>query len=354
MQLRCNTGAVTIKKLSTTNGFVWFDFDDAPSVGLVRSAPKILQGGAEWLARSITYSFASFGIQQGGASAGINAVPDDRAASIAAFVEEVTPMVTDGSFRPNAGKGLPTDAFAGLAAADGRAPLLWEQRGPVSGADELTAAGIVTGIERALGGLEGKTVAIEGFGPVGIAVAQRLESSNATVVAVGTPKGAAMSADGFSAGSLAEAWSSHGDSLVEQLGVDAQQHLKIFGAACDAICVGSKAGALTHQGAAYVKASAFVGSGPAPLTTKALIVLRNAGVTVIPAFLTVAGPLLVGANPSTDGDLAEHGDAVAAQIGDAIDDAGRHPEGHFLGACTRAETFIDGWRDQRPFGRPLG
>ena len=47
----------------------------------------MLRDGAELLARSTTYAAASFGLQVGGGSAGLNAKPDDRPAALAASNE---------------------------------------------------------------------------------------------------------------------------------------------------------------------------------------------------------------------------------------------------------------------------
>ena len=69
---------VGLRKLSSTNAFVVTDLIDVPSFGIVRCAKKILQGGAKDLARSMTYTFASFDMQRGGASGGINALPDEK------------------------------------------------------------------------------------------------------------------------------------------------------------------------------------------------------------------------------------------------------------------------------------
>ncbi|MDD9369328.1 MAG: hypothetical protein PV358_04385, partial [Acidimicrobiales bacterium] len=79
-----------VDKLTGTDGFVVTDLDDATtSVGVVRLAPKVLRDGAQLLARSVTYAFASFGIAgHGGASAGINAKPDARDDALAAFLDE--------------------------------------------------------------------------------------------------------------------------------------------------------------------------------------------------------------------------------------------------------------------------
>ena len=58
-----------IVKLESTDGFIAFDLGDAPAVGIVRQAPKVLRDGAELLARSTTYAAASFGLAVGGGSA---------------------------------------------------------------------------------------------------------------------------------------------------------------------------------------------------------------------------------------------------------------------------------------------
>ncbi|MDH5238789.1 MAG: hypothetical protein OEW85_14360, partial [Acidimicrobiia bacterium] len=63
-----------IKTFADGAAFVAIDLEGAErSVGIVRQARKILQGGAEDLARSLTYTFASLELRQSGASAGVNA-----------------------------------------------------------------------------------------------------------------------------------------------------------------------------------------------------------------------------------------------------------------------------------------
>jgi len=86
---------VRIEKL--TNGFIAFDFETGPAVGIVRSANKILQGGAKDLARAMTYRFGVLNMAVGGASAGISAIPEERDGAIATFVEEATERVAAGS-----------------------------------------------------------------------------------------------------------------------------------------------------------------------------------------------------------------------------------------------------------------
>ncbi|MEY2461238.1 MAG: hypothetical protein QOG30_3068, partial [Acidimicrobiaceae bacterium] len=104
-----------VQKLESTDGFLLFDLDGAErSAGVARLAPKVLNDSAELLARSVTYTFAAFGLRMSGASAGINAKPDGRDAAIAAFVEEVKPLVASGALTLHASTGLSDSDLAAL------------------------------------------------------------------------------------------------------------------------------------------------------------------------------------------------------------------------------------------------
>ena len=109
-----------VHKLTSTDAFIVFDLGDAPAVGIVRQAPKVLRDGAELLARSTTYVAASFGLAVGGGSAGINATPDDRDAAVAAFLEEVAELVASGRWLPGPGLGIRPDDLSSLGRAEAR------------------------------------------------------------------------------------------------------------------------------------------------------------------------------------------------------------------------------------------
>ncbi|MDY7105499.1 MAG: hypothetical protein S0880_30290 [Actinomycetota bacterium] len=339
------------EKLSSTDAFVVYDIDDAPtSVGIVRSAPKILQSGATWLARSVTYTYAFWERQIGGASAGINAAPDARPAAVKAFVEELTPAVSERRLLVDAAKGVDEAELAPLRAVDPRTAALWTTTDGVMLGDELEAIGAVTAAAAALGGLDGKKVAIEGFGPTGLAVARLVEAQGGSVVAVATADGM-VATDSTDAAALGEAWAADGQGLVASLG-DAQPGWKLYGTAADVLFVGSKAGAMTHQGAEVAKASAVVPIGPVPITTKALAVLRRAGVVYVPDFVALAGPrLCVDTDAATDADTLRTSAETA--VGDAWSEISGHADGELLAACAKAEAFLRTWQDTLPFGRPL-
>ena len=291
-----------IEKLETVDAFIVFDLADAPeSVGIVRSARKILPGGASDLARSMTYAFATFEMCRSGASAGINAVDDDRADAVAKFTAEIAPMVTSGRFLPEPGTRVPRAALESLAEADPRAAI-----GDV--ADRATVAGVVAAAASAASGLDGRTVAIEGSGP----------ACDALTIAV----------------------EEQGGTIVEMNGQ------------ADVLFAGSKMGAIDHTVAEQLQVGTLVPYGPIPVTARALAVLGRAGTTVVPDFIATAGSLFAWwptGDPTPEAIAAD----AAANVSASIEEITGHPDGLFLAAAYRAESFLATWQDSLPFGRPL-
>ena len=284
-----------VHKLESTDGFIAFDLGDAPAVGIVRQAPKVLRDGAELLARSTTYAAASFGLQVGGGSAGLNAKPDGRDAALAAFLEEVAPLVESGRWLPGPGVGIAPDDLAPLARAEDRAKAF----------DQTTAgeSGVAAALG-ALGSLDGKTVAIVGNGPITEAAAA-------------------------SAGA-------NGASPQPQASMDAE---------CDALLVAGKAGLLEHDLAATVRAKVVVPLTPVPVTARAFAVLSKAGVVVVPDFLATAGGLL--------SVLASDGEDAMLRVHDAVAAVASEGTGLWMAAVAKAEDHLRTWQDGLPFGRPL-
>ena len=339
-------------RLTSAKGFLLLDLDDAPvSVGLARSAPSILQSGAVSMARSVTYSFASFAIEAGGAQLAVNAKPDERPAAIGAALEQIGPDLDAGKVLLDLGRGFGPDDLAAARAADPRPAWLWEEWRGVSTADYLVAAGACAAVAAAGHPVEGHRVAIEGFGLVGLALARLVADRGGSVVSVSTGAGTVSEPGGLDVSALGEAWASSGEGLVKSLGPDPRPAWEVFGADADVLFVGSKTGTLTHEGAEHVQAGAVVPIAPVPFTTKALITLQRAGRTVVPDFLAVAGPHVAGLGGHADPSAAV--EAITTGITEAVISSAAHPEGLFLGACYRAEDFLRTWQDDLPFGRPL-
>jgi hypothetical protein len=281
---------VKMQRLSATDGFIVFDLDAATTcVGIARLAPKVLQDSATLLARSVTYTFASFGVaRHAGASAGINAKPEDRDDAVKGFVEEIGPLAESGRLRLWPGLGL---------TADDLAPLGWT--GPDAA---LTAEGaLVAG--RAAGPLDWSTAAVGGSGPIAAAATDQLTAGGTDVA---PPR---------------------------------------FDAECDVLFVAGKAGVLDHPTAEGVKAAAIVPLTPVPVTARALAVLGRRERVVVPDFLSIAAPLLAAHDP--DG-----GDPMQ-RIRDVTTELADQGTGLWLAAAMRAEAQLATWTAEKPFGRPL-
>jgi glutamate dehydrogenase/leucine dehydrogenase len=264
-------------------------------VGVVRLAPKVLRDGAELLARSTTYAAASFGLQLRGASAGINAKPDDRGAALAAFLQEAADLVETDRWLPGPGAGVSADDLATLPRADQRATAF----DPTATGESAVAAAL-----GALGNLADHRIGVVGSGPVADAAAASATANGATPIV-----GASFDTD------------------------------------CDALLVAGKAGVLEHDLAATVRARVVVPLTPVPVTARALAVLGRAGVVVVPDFLSTAAPLLSAFDP-TGGDPMERVHAAVADL------AGEGTN-LWMAAVTRAEAHLSTWQPALPFGRPL-
>tara|TARA_B100001146_G_scaffold206784_1_gene201712 strand:+ start:398 stop:1219 length:822 start_codon:yes stop_codon:yes gene_type:complete len=244
---------VFIRKATSTDAFLAVDLGDVPGHGVVRLAPRILQGGAKDLARSVTYALASLERRETGVSAGVNATPDGRDAAIAAFADEVAGW--DAGYRLTAGKGV----FPGE-----------------------------------LGTLEDPTdAALLASGAVAAGLAACPDAGTAVV-------------DGSAGTALVEELTARGLSLVE-----AEDPLT---ATADLLFVGARMGAIDHVAADRLQARVVVPTGPLPITTRAVAHCRRNGVLALPDFVTTAGPLMGEAGAARDmvsaiiGDVVGHGD----------------------------------------------
>ena len=281
-----------VQQLESTDGFLLFDLEGAEkAAGVARLAPKVLHDSAEMLARSVTYSFATFELRMTGASAGINAKPEQRDDAIAKFVDEVKPLVAGGSLSLQASTGLNDADLASLGV---------EPPDPA-----LLVHGVLAAAGAAVGTLVGKIVAVVGGGPV--------------------------------ADSAKLAAADRGANVDDGGGMDAS---------ADVLLVAGKMGLVDHEAAASVKAQAVVPLTPLPVTAKAYAALSSAGIVYVPDFIALAAPLLAQFDPESSAGPAER---VRQSMHDVIESG----PNAWRAAIDRAETFLSTWQDTLPFGRPL-
>jgi hypothetical protein len=329
---------------SPASGFIITDLDAVDAAdGVVRCAKKVLMDGARTMARSRTYAWAWLEQRRSGASAGISAA-GDREAALSAFLEAATPAGASGSLVLDAAKGVGPDELAPLREMDPRH----------DGDDaELLATSLVAALAATPGGLDGRSVALEGAGAAAAAIVQALAAAGARTTAIGLADRTVMLGSDVDAAQLAAAFGPDGTSfdasaLSEGAVVDELPAEAALSADVDVVLAGSKLGLVDHHVAASLSASVLAPVGPAPVTAKGLAVASRNGVLVLPDFVTTAGPLqrflVEGPEAQRDGAAA-----AAARCAELAAD----PVGPYLAACVAAEAFLSTWRDELPFGRPL-
>ncbi|MBC8194755.1 MAG: hypothetical protein H8E69_03235 [Actinobacteria bacterium] len=241
-----------IRKLETVDAFVAVDLADVSGTGTARLAPKILQGGARDMARSITYALASLQRHETGISAGINSKPESRSDAAAAFATEVADW--DATFSLSPGKGVEAGELGRIEAPPN---------------DHVLAVGAVAAATATMPAAT--TAAVIGGSDD---LRSELASANITVIADDDP----------------------------------------ISAHVDLLFCGSKMGAIDHLVAARLDCSVVVPTGPLPLTARAVAVCRQRGILALPDFVTTCGPLIEDSSLVADtvsaiiGEVLEHPD----------------------------------------------
>jgi hypothetical protein len=182
---------------------------------------------------------------------------------------------------------------------------------------------------------------------------ERLTGLGARITSVATTAGSAERAEGFPPEELGAAFAAHGPDLVANLGVEPGKPWGALAAEADLLLAGSKAGAITHDNAGYVKAAAVVPIGRVPVTAKALALLRREGVVVLPDFVTLAGAGFAAWPEQPTDDVDAVAGRVEEQVAAVLGEVLGHDDGPLLAAAYRAESFLRTWQEQLPFGRPL-
>lgn len=220
-----------IRKLDGVDAFVAVDLSDSSGHGLVRCAPKVLQGGAKDLARTTTYALAALRRKETGISAGINAAPNDREAAVAAFVEEVAGWDTE--YRMVAAKGIEPGSLGNMEASTN---------------PKLLAAGAVAAARAAHPDAVSSVV----DGSAGPALITELTANGLEIIEVDDP----------------------------------------LTAEADLLFIGTKVGMVDHAVADRLRCRAIVPTGPLPITTKAVAHCQRNGVLALPDFITTIGSLV--------------------------------------------------------------
>ena len=344
-----------VHHLTSVDGEIVFDID--PDVaGITAGGTRVAEGvtvdEVALLARAMTYKFAVFEQRLGGAKAGIRPrLLDTHAETMERYCAEILPMVESRRFLTGADLGTVTADFDALR-PPGAAPRLIDSA--VAGVpfeDLVAGRGVVAAAATWLGDLDGRTVAVEGFGAVGGGVAREVQRQGGRLVAVSTVHGAVASAAGLDVEGLFEARTEHGDAFVRHLDLDVHRPAELHGLPVDVLVPGARTGVYSAELAGQVQATCISPAANVPYTAAGLDVLRRNGVVALPDFVCNGGAVIAYQSPRGLG-AEEVLSRVDRMIGERIDAARLSKMDPIRHASVLAETFLATWipPEHRPDG----
>src|SRR5690606_15823410 len=211
--------------------------------------------------------------------------------------------------------------------------------------------GVVAAAAAWLGTLEGRAVALEGFGKVGHGVAREVVRQGGRLVAVSTLRGAVAKAGGFDVDELVAARAEHGESFVHHLGLDVHRPRELHELRVDVLVPGARVGVYDAALASRVQASVIAPAANVPYTVAGLAELRAKRVAALPDFVCNGGAVLahLASAALTPAEVLAR---VDREIGERIEAARLAKMDPIRHAATLAETFLTTWvpEDQRPDG----
>lgn len=343
--------------LTTVDGEIVFDLPEevaATAAGGTRVAEGVTVEETALLARAMTAKFATFGARLGGAKAGIRPrLIDTHAETMARYCEEIRPLVESGRFLTDADLGTRHADFATLRAGS-RADRFEELVDGVPFEEVVTGRGVVAAAAAWFGGLDGRTVAVEGFGSVGAGVARAVDRAGGRVVAVSTIDGAVADGRGLAVERLLDARGRHGDRFVHELGLEVHRPAELYELEVDVLVPGARTGALDATVADRVQARVVVPAANVPYTEAGLARLRTAKIPALADFVCNGGAVL-GHRLSAGLPVHEVLDLVEREIAGRVEASRLARIDPYVHAWTMAETFLGTWVPVEclPSGPPL-
>ncbi|HEX8005144.1 MAG TPA: Glu/Leu/Phe/Val dehydrogenase, partial [Trebonia sp.] len=276
-----------------------------PAKGGIRFHPDTDLAEVTALAMWMTWKCALVGIPYGGAKGGVAVDPGrftlrELERVTRRYANEIQPLIgpekdipapdvgTDeqtmawimDTYSVNAGYSVPgvvTGKPATLGGSLGRAG--------------ATSRGVQIAAMAALGSLDGRTVAVQGFGKVGALAAQFLADAGCRVVALSDAAGAIYS-DRLDVAEV-RAWAGNAGGLRGYPHADAISHDELLELDVDILVPAALEGVLTEANAPRVKARLIVEGANGPTTPEADLILADQGTTIVPDILANAGGVIV-------------------------------------------------------------
>jgi glutamate dehydrogenase (NAD(P)+) len=271
------------------------------SCGGLRLLPDIDEMEMRNLARAMTLKYGFLGLPQGGAKAGVLQDPEapleERRKSLMEFGKAIAPLLRNRIFVPGMDMGTDVDDIRFMLKGVGVPIKYRELRNNDSG--YYTAVSVLACAKQAVRhsrkNLSECTVAIEGFGKVGNALAGLFQNIHVRVVAVSTSKGAIHNPGGLDIKALqkltAEAGSQAVDLYTEANHIRPKELLEL---PVDILCPCARHDSINEENADSISAPIICSGANNPVTPEAEALLFEKGVLCLPDFVSNCGGVLGG------------------------------------------------------------
>ena len=267
--------------------------------GGTRMSPTVQVEDVMRLARVMTWKWAAVDLFYGGAKAGIRADPTrpDKEAVVRSFARRLSDHVPheyvfglDMGLTENDAAVI-NDELGTRGAAVGTP---YELGGVPYDQLGITGFGVAEAADEAARrlGLQGTRVAIQGFGAVGQAAAQRMDALGYSVVAVSTAEGSLADVKGMDVATLVEHRRRAGDGFISDFPEYLVPHGSELFTEAEILIPAAVENVLDSSNVDRIRAVLVVEAANLPVETHAQQMLFEQGVTVVPDFLANAGGVI--------------------------------------------------------------
>ncbi|HET9416954.1 MAG TPA: Glu/Leu/Phe/Val dehydrogenase [Candidatus Limnocylindria bacterium] len=282
-----------------------------PANGGIRYVPSLDLDEVRALAMFNTWKAALVRIPFGGAAGGVRVNPrrlseSERQGLTRRYTTEIGIMLGPGSDIPAPDVNTGSQTMAWMmdtlsmhrghtvsAAVTGKPLAIGGTRGRRS-ATARGALRCIMAAARARGvALEGARVAIQGFGRVGMTLAEQLDAAGAKVVGLADDRDAVSNPAGIEVARAIE-WLREHDAVAGLPNTEPIAKAELFGLDCDILVPAGLQGEITADNARSIRARIVAEAANGATTSAADEILADSGVTVIPDIICTAGGTVLG------------------------------------------------------------
>lgn len=253
------------------------------------------------LAHRMTLKFGFLGLAGGGAKAGVIGDPEapkpQRMEQLRLFADAISPLIKTGVFMPHPDVGTSGEEIAtmlnNLKIKRGPREPTREQSGSFTSLTVVAAARV--GLQHRGIQMAGSKAAIEGFGKVGSATAQRLTERGVKIVAISTSQGALFNPAGLPLEPLLSLQQKYGSAFVDHYSeADLISKEELLTLQVDLLCPCGVGQSIHKRNAAEIRARVISAGANCPVTPEAEEILYRQEILFLPDFITNSGGVLGG------------------------------------------------------------